>query len=231
MRLERYLSKTLRCSKQQSRAYIHGKRVRMANQIQTDPKTTVSQYCDVWLDDRCLQEKLLHYYMLHKPKGFLSATTDEQHPTVMELLPEDVRDKLHIAGRLDLHSSGLLLLTSDGRWSRKLTEPKEGVGKTYVVDLAYPICPDTQDKFAKGIPFQPENIVTQPAQLELITPSRVRLTIYEGRYHQIKRMFAYVGNRVVGIHREGIGPIALERELEEGFCRPLTEAEIACFQH
>lgn len=230
MRLQRFLSQQTGCSNRQSQQWLFNQDVRLNNRIETNGKAVVTPYCELWLKDKCLQKHELLYYMLHKPQGYLSATKDSQHPTVMELLPEAVRGALHIAGRLDLHSSGLLLLTSDGRWSKRVTEPKEKVGKTYRVQLAYPICPDTEDVFRRGIYFQCENITTQPAPLEQISPTDIRLTIFEGRYHQIKRMFAHVGNRVVGIHRESMGEIQLNSELAVGQCRVLTEPEISYYR-
>lgn len=227
MQLARFINKQLRISNQQVKQALQSGLVTVNGDVVICSRHQISRYCEVWFKGRCLQQSKQTYLMLHKPVGYLSATVDDKHPTVMSLLPEEMRTELHIAGRLDLNSSGLLLLTNDGRWSRYITEPKQSIGKTYVVDLAYPICPDTEDVFARGIYFQCEDITTQPAQLQLITPTRIRLTIYEGRYHQIKRMFAHVGNRVVAIHRETVGKISLDDQLEIGQWRRLTTEEIA----
>lgn len=162
--------------------------------------------------------------MLHKPAGYLSATTDPQHPTVMELIDEPTT--LHIAGRLDRASTGLLILTNDGIWSRLLTEPKQSVPKTYLVTTADPITEETHARFSQGIYFAYEDLTTQPAKLDVIGSCKARITIYEGRYHQIKRMFHAVGNRVVALHRLSMGNIHLDPTLEEGKHRYLTTEEV-----
>ncbi|NPA72668.1 MAG: pseudouridine synthase, partial [Gammaproteobacteria bacterium] len=137
---------------------------------------------------------------------------------------------LHIAGRLDRATTGLLILTNDGKWSRKLTELKSPdqakIPKVYLVETAYPLSPETADFFWKGIYLTSENTTTTPAPIEVISSTHCRLTIYEGRYHQVKRMFAAVGNRVVNLHREEVGEITLEATLAIGQFRALSKAEV-----
>ena len=200
-------------------------RVTVDGQIEKDSQREVGEFTRVELDGETLQHEEPVYIMLNKPAGYLSATTDPEHPTVMELI--DVPQTLHIAGRLDRASTGLLILTNDGKWSRTLTEPKEGVPKTYLITTADPITPDTPDHFQKGIYFAYEDLTTQPADLEILSEREARLTIYEGRYHQIKRMFHAIGNRVTSLHRESIGDIILDPTLELGEHRHLTAEEIA----
>lgn len=227
MRLDKFICKHTPYSHRHSRLLIAAGRVRVGEQVVTDGKQWVDRFVDIWLDDTRLQGCPAHYLMLHKPPGYLSATEDPQHPTVMELLPERLHPYLHIGGRLDRSTSGLLILTNDGLWSRRLTEPGRKTPKVYRVTTAYPIAPDTEQRFAEGIYLAYENLTTSPARLELLAPCEVRLTIYEGRYHQVKRMFAQVGNRVVGLHRESMGEIELDSSLAPGEYRGLTEAEIA----
>lgn len=142
-------------------------------------------------------------------------------------LDEPVAHKLHAAGRLDIDTTGLVLMTDDGQWSHRITSPRHHCEKTYLVTLESPVSDDTAEQFTKGVQLHNEKDLTKPALLDVLTPTEVRLTISEGRYHQVKRMFAAVGNRVVGLHRERIGEIALDPELEPGEYRPLTEEEIA----
>lgn len=227
MKLERFVSKHTEYSHKDARLLVASGRVTVDGQVCRDLKRDISQFQTVYLDTQPLQERQAYYLMLNKPPGFLSATSDPTHPTVMELMAPELRAHLHIGGRLDRASSGLLILTNDGLWSRKLTDPQRKSPKVYRVTTAYPVCPDTPDQFARGIELRPENLITSPAQLELLAPDQVRLTIYEGRYHQIKRMFAAVGNRVVGLHREQMGQIALDHALAPGESRPLTQGEIA----
>ena len=135
--------------------------------------------------------------------------------------------KLHAAGRLDIDTTGLVLMTDDGQWSHRITSPRHHCEKTYLVTLESPVADDTAEQFARGVQLHNEKDLTKPAVLEVITPTQVRLTISEGRYHQVKRMFAAVGNHVVELHRERIGAIKLDDDLEPGEYRPLTEDEIA----
>ena len=165
--------------------------------------------------------------MLHKPAGHLSATSDPEHPVVIDLIDHPLRHELHLAGRLDRASTGLLLLTNHGRWSKNLTEPGRRIPKTYLVQLRDPVAPDTAEVFAKGIYFAYEDLTVQAAGFEVLSPRQVRLTLHEGRYHQVKRMFHAIGNRVTALHRESIGTIHLDPALAPGQSRELTAREIA----
>ena len=167
------------------------------------------------------------YFMLNKPQGYVCSTDDPDHPTVLYFLDEPVAYKLHAAGRLDIDTTGLVLMTDDGQWSHRITSPRHHCEKTYLVTLESPVADDTAEQFARGVQLHNEKDLTKPAVLEVITPTQVRLTISEGRYHQVKRMFAAVGNHVVELHRERIGDIRLDDDLEPGEYRPLTEEEIA----
>ncbi|MBR9883114.1 MAG: pseudouridine synthase [Oceanospirillales bacterium] len=227
MRLDKFICKHTPFSHQHSRLMIASGRVRVGGDVVTDPRAEVDRFVAVWLDDRQLQGEDAHYLMLHKPPGYLSATEDPQHPTVLDLMPSALRPRLHIGGRLDRSTSGLLILTNDGVWSRRLTEPKQKIPKVYRVKTERPISPETESRFAEGIYLAYENLTTSPAQLEQLDEHEVRLTIYEGRYHQVKRMFAQVGNRVVALHRERMGAIVLDVDLAPGEYRALTEAEVA----
>jgi len=121
--------------------------------------------------------------MLHKPVGILSATKDEAHRTVLDLIDEPDKDTLHLAGRLDRGSSGLVLLTNDGRWSKRLMDAEHKVSKVYAVDTAEPISADAVEAFDKGFYFPTEDITTLPSKLEIIGECQARVTLHEGRYH------------------------------------------------
>jgi 16S rRNA pseudouridine516 synthase len=159
----------------------------------------------------------------------LSATEDKEHRTVLDLIDDPDKHSLHIAGRLDRSTSGLLLLTNDGRWSKRLMAPESKVPKVYTVETHDAISPDAVAAFARGFHFHTEDIMTRPVELVLLGERRARLTLHEGRYHQIKRMFHRVGNRVVSLHRERIGDILLPPDLAPGMWRPLTHEEIQSF--
>jgi 16S rRNA pseudouridine516 synthase len=187
----------------------------------------VDRFTLVELDGAVIQaaERAL-YLMLHKPVGILSATKDDQHPTVVDLIDDPDKHTLHIAGRLDRSTSGLVLLTNDGRWSKQLMTAEEKVPKVYRVETLDPIVPEAVAEFARGFYFHTEDITTLPAELVLLGERLARLTLHEGRYHQVKRMFHRVGNRVVGLHRESIGALALPEELPPGGWRALTAQEV-----
>ena len=187
-----------------------------------DPEASV-----ITIDGKPLIFKKQVYLMLHKPQGYVCSTDDPDHPTVLYFLDEPVAYKLHAAGRLDIDTTGLVLMTDDGQWSHRITSPRHHCEKTYLVTLESPVADDTAEQFARGVQLHNEKDLTKPAVLEVITPTQVRLTISEGRYHQVKRMFAAVGNHVVALHRERIGAIKLDDDLEPGEYRPLTEEEIA----
>lgn len=227
MRLDKFICKHSDLSHRDSRWAVAAGRVTVADSLITDPRAEIDRFVRVTLDGRVLQECQAHYIMLHKPAGYLSATSDPEHPTVMELMPSSMRERLHIGGRLDRASTGLLILTNDGLWSRRLTEPGKKLPKVYRVTTAEPIAADAEQRFAEGFYFATEDLTTTPAQLERLGEREARVTIYEGRYHQIKRMFARVGNRVVELHREKMGLIELDLALTPGEFRALTEAEVA----
>lgn len=227
MKLSRILSNRNGVSRRNANFLIASGRVTVNGVTCRDPAAEVDRFSCVRMDGDIIQEaETSHYLMLHKPAGFLSATYDDTHRTVMELIAPELRQDLHIAGRLDRASTGLLILTNDGRWSRRLTEPRIKIPKVYRVSTAYPISPETRHRFAEGIWFEFERLTTSPAQLDLLAPCEARLTIYEGRYHQVKRMFHAVGNRVTGLHRECMGKIQLDQTLSEGEYRSLTDEEL-----
>ncbi len=202
--------------------------VQVNRQVVQNPTLAVTAFDAVTAAGEVIQAgKPAHYLMLYKPAGILSATADPVHTTVMDLLPAELTADLHIGGRLDRASTGLMLLTNDGQWSRRATDPDKRSPKVYRVTLANPIHPDTERVFAQGIHFPFENITTSPAQLQRLGERECRLTIYEGRYHQIKRMFGRFRNPVVAMHREAMGAIRLDPTLQPGQFRPLTDAEIA----
>jgi 16S rRNA pseudouridine516 synthase len=149
---------------------------------------------------------------------------------VFVLLDEPNIDKLHTVGRLDLDTTGLLLITDDGQWSHKISSPKHECAKTYRAWLADPVADSAIALFAEGVLLRGEKTPTKPAQLEIVSPTECLLTIHEGRYHQVKRMFAAIGNKVEKLHREKIGDFVLDSDtLAEGEYRPLTPAEAAAF--
>ncbi|WMC10596.1 16S rRNA pseudouridine(516) synthase RsuA [Oceanimonas pelagia] len=226
MRLDRFLCETTGLTRSLAKkalargeVTVNGERVKKG-----DIKIGEQQ---VHLDGRLLSLQAPRYLMLHKPPGYISATQDEVHPCVLQLLPPALASGLQCAGRLDVDTTGLLLLTDDGQWSHRLRSPRRACPKTYRVDLAEPLAAGTAERFAEGLLLNGEDRATLPATLEVLSPTHVLLTIQEGKYHQVKRMFAAVGNRVTALHRLRIGDIVLDNALAEGEWRPLTPEEVA----
>ena len=227
MRVDRFLSNLPQFNRQQARLLLIEKRVRVDGQIVSDPHHDIREFSRVELDEQVLQAgKPARYFMLHKPPGCVSATQDPEHPTVLDLLNEDDKHDLHIAGRLDFNTSGLMLITNDGHWSRHLTQPQTKLPKVYYVETEQDITDAYITRFEQGVYFAYEDLTTLPATLELLGPRSARLSIVEGRYHQVKRMFGYFDNKVVRLHRESIGPLMLDSRLAPGEYRALTPEEV-----
>jgi 16S rRNA pseudouridine516 synthase len=192
----------------------------------TSIQQVIDQFSHVVLDSCVLQANEPSYVMMNKPIGIISATKDKQHKTVIDLLMRADRSELHIVGRLDFNSSGLLLLTNDGRWSRWLTTPKNNIAKLYRVTLAKPLTNDYVAAFAEGMYFSYEGITTRPAKLKIISDCVAEVSLMEGRYHQIKRMFGRFDNEVLTLHRLAIGNLRLDLSLSPGQSRDLTSEEV-----
>jgi len=228
MRLDKFISQQLSTSRAISGREIRANRVTVDGEVVRDASFKLQPEHQVAFDGNPLiQHNGPRYFMLNKPQGYVCSTEDPDHPTVLYFLDVPSAHKLHAAGRLDIDTTGLVLMTDDGQWSHRVTSPRYECEKTYYVTLSEPVTDDTAQQFAAGIQLHNEKDLTKPAQLEVVTPTEVRLTISEGRYHQVKRMFAAVGNHVVGLHRERIGGIALDPDMAEGEYRQLTEQEIA----
>jgi len=229
MRLDRFLQLNTEYGRQSIRTFLATGEVEVDGVVVSEPRHTVSRFSDIRLQQLQLQSAQAKYFMLHKPAGVVSATEHNEHPTVLDLLDNEDREGLHLAGRLDLKTTGLVLLTNDGGWSRRVTQPEKKVAKVYRVETQDPIAAETEKVFSEGIYFRYENITTRPAQLQRLGARRSRLTLYEGRYHQVKRMFGYFDNEVIALHRESIGDIVLDAKLKPGEYRALSSAEIALF--
>lgn len=227
MRLDRFLSNLPRFNRQQVRLLLVQKRIRVDGLSISDPHHEVREFSQVEVDDEVLQAGCPpRYFMLHKPPGCVSATRDPEHRTVLDLIDAPDAVGLHIAGRLDFNTTGLMILTNDGQWSRRLTQPQTKLPKVYYVETEQLIGAEYAETFARGLYFAFENLTTQPATLELLGPRSARLSIVEGRYHQVKRMFGHFDNKVLRLHREAMGPLVLDEQLAPGHYRPLQAEEI-----
>ncbi|MBT1444608.1 16S rRNA pseudouridine(516) synthase RsuA [Shewanella sp. JM162201] len=227
VRLDKFLAETTDLSRGLAKKAINGGDVTVDEQVIKDPAFKVAAGARVCLEGEHLELVGIRYLMLNKPVDTICSTQDEYYPSVISLLDIARPDKLHIAGRLDADTTGLVLITDDGQWSHKITSPRRDCAKRYRVQLADPLTPELVEVFAKGLQLNGEEGLTKPATLEILSDTEALLAITEGKYHQVKRMFAAVGNKVVGLHREAVGAIELDPELAHGEWRYLTDAEVA----
>ena len=229
-RLDRFISEFCKINRKAVRLVLAQKRVYVDGVLASDIAQLVDQFSHITLDNAVLQANETYYIMLNKPVGVVCATKDDKHKTVIDLLigqfEQETRESLHIVGRLDLNTSGLVLLTNDSRWSERLTSPKHKVAKHYHVTLEKQLTDEYISAFAQGMYFSYEKITTQPAELEIICPFEAKVILTEGRYHQIKRMFGRFDNKVVALHRYAIGQLSLDETLGRGVSRPLSASEV-----
>ncbi|MGS2716635.1 pseudouridine synthase [Eionea flava] len=229
-RLDRFIARELNISKSAVRELLIQKKIVVDGNTHCAMNQPVGRFTSVIVDGKILQQREPLYLMLHKPKGTVSATKDDKHQTVIDLIDHPEKSELHIAGRLDFNTTGLLLLTNDGAWSQALSLPDNNVNKIYRVTLQRAIdennLAEYRRVFREGIYLTPEKITTRPATLDVISPNEVELSICEGRYHQVKRMFGFFRNEVCELHRIAIGHIELDKALAAGECRSLTLKEV-----
>lgn len=230
-RLDRFLRANANINRRHVREVLARGRVSVDGVIATDINQVIDIFSLVTLDGTVLQKNQRRYVMLNKPMGVVSATVDKKNKTVIDLLDVDYKEQLHIVGRLDFNSTGLLLLSNDGAWSRELTSPEGKVAKRYTVGLENPILEceiETYlEAFQNGMYFEFEDITTLPAGLKILDSHTAEVTLIEGRYHQIKRMFGRFNNKVVTLHRDSIGGLSLDRALSSGESRALTPQEFS----
>lgn len=227
MRLDKFISQQLQISRTIAAREIRSGKVTIDQMVIKQSCYKLQLAEEVAYAGRVLK-KLLgpRYFMLHKPQGYVCANQDPHYPTVLYFIDEPMAAGLHMAGRLDIDTTGLVLLTDDGQWSHRVTSPRHHGEKVYHVTLSEPLTERMGQQFASGILLQGESKPLKPAQLEIIEEKRGVLTIREGRYHQVKRMFAAVGNHVIALHRQKIGDITLDPTLQPGEYRLLTHQEI-----
>ncbi|MGR5129961.1 pseudouridine synthase [Photobacterium swingsii] len=227
MRLDKFICKSTEFTNTEAIQLIANQTVRVNDQIITDERSQVHKNNTVTLNGAILKPRAFRYLLLHKPAGTICSNKNEVYPSLFNCIDIDNIEELHIAGRLDADTTGLVLITDDGHWSFNITTPNKQCEKCYRVGLSRPIADDIGEKFKQGIALQGETQLTRPAKLEVINPTEVYLTITEGKFHQVKRMFSAVGNRVVSLHRESIGKVTLDVGIGEW--RHLTRDEVQSF--
>lgn len=228
MRLDKYLSDRNAGTRKEIREAVRAGRVAVDGVTAADPGMQLKGGETVSFDGRALDKAAHVYYMMHKPAGVVTAVRDARHQTVIDLMGADARKDLFPVGRLDLDTTGLLLLTNDGAFDHALMSPKRHVPKMYEALVSGQVEAALIDVFAAGVDLG--DFRALPAALEILSSgetSEVRLTIHEGKFHQVKRMFLAAGHEVLRLTRIRIGNLPLDETLEEGAYRPLREEEIA----
>ena len=228
MRLDKYLTNQGIGSRSQVKELIKSKKVFVNNVLENKPERHIDENNDiVSLDGVNLEYNKFYYYMLNKPPGVLTAVKDNNYKTVMDIMDVTPKEGLFPVGRLDKDTEGLLLITNDGELSHNLLSPKKHVNKTYYVELNGELIDSDIDLFAKGLDIGEKNI-TKPAKLEILSGrNRAYITITEGKYHQVKRMFQAIGLTVTFLKRISMGSLILDKNLKSGGYRKLTEEEIS----
>ena len=232
IRLDKYLADMSIGTRQEVKKYIRQGRVKINEDIIKKPEYKIREDEDkITFDGAPVAYETFEYYMLNKPAGVISATEDKRDKTVLDLIKEKKRKDLFPVGRLDKDTEGLLLITNDGALAHRLLSPKKHVDKCYYAEISGGVTEDDVRVFKERINIgtQEEPEWTMPAELKILekgTVSRIRLTIREGKFHQVKRMFLAVGKEVVYLKRERMGALVLDEELAPGEYLKLTDSEL-----
>jgi 16S rRNA pseudouridine516 synthase len=227
MRLDKFICESTPLTRSQAKKVISQGRITIDNTVVRNSGYKVEQTQTITLDGDIISVRGFRYIMLNKPADFICSNVDEQLPSLFNLIDVQKKEQLFIAGRLDADTTGLVLITDDGKWSHKITSPRQKCSKCYLASLDSVIEEGAIALFEEGIQLKSENQPCLPAKLEILSETEVKLTIREGKYHQVKRMFAAVGNHVISLHREKIGSVQLDSKLELGEWRYLTDEEVA----
>lgn len=232
MRLDKFLVACAVGSRTEVKNLLKAGRVMVNGKKEKSAKLQINEEKDeIRFDGQVLEYEEFVYYMMNKPQGVISATEDSKHRTVLDLLDDIARTKeVFPVGRLDIDTHGLLLLTNDGQLAHALLSPKRHVDKTYLAHVEGIMTQEDVETFVKGIPLK--DFTCQPAKLEIVSvdsvknQSLVRVTIAEGKFHQVKRMVAFCGKEVVDLQRLTMGTLILDEKLKRGEWRRLTKEEL-----
>jgi len=227
MRLDKFLANSTGLSRKEVRDLIKYECVKVNEKICRDASRQVDETADeIRLKGRVVQYQKYHYLMMNKPEGVVCATEDNLHRTVLDILPEEYRKfELFPVGRLDIDTTGLLLLTNDGDFVHRVISPKKHVGKTYYAEVDGHLKADFVRQLSEGVIID-GTYKTRPAELHILDDTRCELTIYEGKFHQVKKMLLSLGCRVIKLSRLSIGGLTLDKALNPGGVRRLTPEEV-----
>lgn len=230
IRLDKFLANMGVGSRKEVKEFIKNGYVKVNGVLETSAKKNIDSDDQVTIGNEVLEYQQYVYYMLNKPKDVISATRD-RNMTVLDLIDvQDQRKGLYPVGRLDIDTTGLLLITNDGKLGHELLSPKKKVDKTYIAILDKELDQSDIDQFKKGFFLEPEGVLLMPSKLEILEPKMAKVTIKEGKYHQVKRMFQKVGKEVLELKRIRMGTLYLDEELPLGAYRPLRDEELHSLQ-
>ncbi|EEX27684.1 putative 16S pseudouridylate 516 synthase [Lactobacillus jensenii SJ-7A-US] len=232
MRIDKYLANMNVGSRKEVHNLIKAKKVTINEKLVKQAKQQVTENDMVKVDNQTITYQQFHYFMLNKPTGVITATEDPQQKTVLDLIAsKDRYSDLAPVGRLDKDTTGLLLITNDGQLNHNLLSPKKHVAKTYFVELDQEIANEVDSAFAKGVALA-DGTQVGSAQLIIDKSNKKQglITIHEGKFHQIKRMFGLFDLGVVKLKRIKMGNLSLDENLPQGKYRELTEAEISALK-
>lgn len=224
MRLDKFLANMGVGTRSEVKQLLKKGAVKVNQNIVKLPKLHVNPNSDeIMVNDEVVSYIDKVYIMLNKPKGYISATEDELHPTIIDLIPEYAHLNIFPVGRLDKDTEGLLLVTNDGQFNHEVMNPNKHVSKTYEVYSKHPITQFDIDKFKSGIELSDGKL--KPAILKKVDDYVSHVTIYEGKYHQVKRMFHSIENEVLELKRIKIAQLELDHNLDLGSYRLLTQLD------
>ncbi|MBR5620704.1 MAG: 16S rRNA pseudouridine(516) synthase [Clostridia bacterium] len=226
-RLDKWLCDRSTFSRKDVKAIIRSGRVKVNGETASRPDAHIGETDAVMLDGKLIAANQHIYIMLNKPKGVVSVSNAPDDRTVIDLIPDDLRrNGLFPAGRLDRDTTGFVLITDDGEFAHRILSPRRHVVKTYTATLRDAIQDGYEHAFREGIVLGDGTKCMSADLVRTEDPRRVIVRLREGRYHQVKRMFASLGNHVTHLHRDAIGGLALDPLLREGECRVLTPEEV-----
>ena len=226
IRLDKYLADMGIGSRSQVKDIIKKGKIAINGIVVKDSNLKVDSENDkIYFESNPIVYAEFEYYMLNKPAGVISASNDKKQQTVIDLIKTRKRDNLFPVGRLDKDTEGLLLISNDGELSHNLLSPKKHVDKTYYVELDIPLTDEKAKEVCEGVYIE-TGIKSMPAKLEYIDSRKVYLTIHEGKFHQVKKMFHAVGCEVTYLKRMTMGSLKLDEKLKPGEYRELTKKEI-----
>ena len=230
MRIDKYLADCGIGTRSEVKKFIKAKQITVNGEVVVKPEQKIDENVDkVSFKGQTITYEKYVYYLLHKPAGCVTAKQDNVHKTVMEYFPEDIRAKdIAPVGRLDLDTEGLLLFTNDGPLTHHLLSPTHHIPKTYYAILDKEVPESAVEQFKEGVDIGDDK-PTLPAELVVLSEKEAELTIHEGRFHQVKRMFEAVGCTVTYLKRLSMGALTLG-DLQKGEYRKLTEEEVQALQ-